>query len=230
VNEHDQYIQSQIGPILQPGEQVLFVALMRRQPGIIWQILFALISALLMKPYFAVLTNRRLLLIRTKLRAFTFTGVPKHLNLGVEEHDVRQLQSCSTGGIANNRSMTFQLASGSKMTLRISPMFKIVTGTKEFFDRVPDLINSGQLAQLASGGQGYAAMPAQGAWPQLPMQQPMAPAPPMGGFGPGARVLVVARDGGRYPATVVQAQGGHYLCAMPDGQQHWIEAQSVGPA
>jgi hypothetical protein len=40
---------------------------------------------------------------------------------------------------------------------------------------------------------------------------------------------VTAQDGNRYPATVVQEQNGHYLCAMSNGAQQWFPIQSVGP-
>ena len=39
----------------------------------------------------------------------------------------------------------------------------------------------------------------------------------------------MAQDGNRYPATVVQEQGGHYLCTMSNGQQQWFPAQAIGP-
>lgn len=37
-------------------------------------------------------------------------------------------------------------------------------------------------------------------------------------------------DGQRYPATVAQAAPGQYLCAFPNGQQHWVAAQWVSRA
>ena len=52
----------------------------------------------------------------------------------------------TTSGFANNRSMTFH-SDASKMTLRISPWLKTVSGTPAFLEQVPNLINSGQLAQ-----------------------------------------------------------------------------------
>jgi hypothetical protein len=62
--------------------------------------------------------------------------------------------------------------------------------------------------------------------------------PPMGGafgaappvIGPGSVVLVAWADGNRYPATVVQAAQGQYLCAFQNGQQHWIPAMYVAPS
>jgi len=228
MSKQDDYLQSQLPQILQPGEQVLHAAYMRRQPGLLMQLLLVggLLLFLMTKAYYAVLTNRRLILIRTNMSFWT--GGPKLLNLGIEEYDVRQIQNVTVSGFANNRSMTFHLADGSKQTLRISPWFKQIAGTKMFFEQVPGLVSSGQLAQLAAGaGQGgYAQMPQQAGGYGPPAQQQQQQ---QGGFPPGARVQVFAPDGNRYPATIVQAQGGHYLCGMPDGSQHWFPAQNVGP-
>jgi hypothetical protein len=218
-----------------------------------------LLLFLITKAYYAVLTNRRLILIRTKM---TFlTGAPALMNLGIEEFDARAIQQVTVSGFANNRSMTFHMANGPKQTLRISPWFKQVAGTKAFFEGVPQLVASGQLAQLANSAgpamqPGYGAPPQQlqqpqgyGAPPQQqqgygapPQQQQGYGAPPQqqgygygappqpAGFPPGSHVQVATPDGYRYPATIVQEQNGHYLCAMPNGQQHWFPATAVGPA
>jgi hypothetical protein len=245
--------------MLQPGEQMLHFSTMRRQPGLLVQLLLVggLLLVLMTKVYFAVLTNRRLILIRTK--ASFWSGTPKPLNLGLEQYEVSSFKKVTTSGFANNRSMTFHTES-SKLKLRISPWFKSVSGTKAFFEQVPDLINSGQLAQLQlpAAAAGYGAQPPQqqyGAPPQQqygapPQQQYGAPpqqqqygappqqqygAPPQqqyaspAALGPGARVLVLAQDGNRYPGTVVQLQGEHCLCAMQNGQ-FWFPAAAVSSA
>jgi hypothetical protein len=246
----DQYVQSQVGPMLQPGEQVLRFSTMRRQPGLLMQLLLVggLLLMLMTKVYFVVLTNRRLILIRTK--GSFWSGTPKPMNLGVEQHDVSTFKKVTTSGFANNRSMTFH-TDRSKLKLRISPWFKSVSGTKDFFEQVPDLINSGQLAQpqLPPAHAGYAAPPQQhyaqqqyGAPPQQqygapPQQQQQYGAPPQQqqqygappAVGPGAHVMVLAQDGHRYPGTIVQLQGDHCLCAMQNGQ-YWFPSSTVSPA
>jgi hypothetical protein len=219
----DQYIQSQVGPMLQPGEQIYHCSTMRRQPGLLMQILLVggLLLMLMTKVYFVVLTNRRLILIRTK--GSFWSGTPKPLNLGVEQYDVSAFKKVTTSGFANNRSMTFHSDAG-KMKLRISPWLKSVSGTKNFFEQVPNLINSGQLAQaqLPPAAQQYGAPPQQqyGA----PPQQHDVPALALG-----ARVMVLGQDGQRYPGTVVQLQGEHCLCAMQNGQ-FWFPANAVSAA
>ena len=241
--------------MLQPGEQVYHSSTMRRQPGLLMQLLLVggLLLMLMTKVYFVVLTNRRLILILTK--GSFWSGTPKAMNLGVEQYDVSTFKKVTTSGFANNRSMTFQ-SDTSKLKLRISPWFKSVSGTKDFFEQVPNLINSGQLAQAqlaapqqqqygAPPQQQYGAPPQQqyGAPPQQqqqygapPQQQQQYGAPPQQqhygatpALGPGARVMVLAQDGHRYPGTVVQLQGAHCLCAMQNGQ-FWFPANSVSPA
>jgi hypothetical protein len=155
MSKQDDYLKTQLPQILQPGEQVLHAAYMRRQPGLLMQMLLVggLLLFLITKAYFAVLTNRRLILIRTGMSFWT--GGPKMENRGVEEYDARQIKNVTVSGFANNRSMTFHMADGTSQTLRISPWFKQIEGTKAFFEQVPGLVSSGQLtagavpAQLA---------------------------------------------------------------------------------
>lgn len=222
MNPNDQYVMSQVGPMLGQGEQVLFMANMRRAPGLLLQILLfgGLFAYLLTKFYFVVLTNRRMILIRSRVGMLSFTGAPDHVNLGVEEWDARSIQKVTIGGIANNRSMTFIMPNGSQ-TLRISPWMKAISGTKDFFEKVPLFINSGQLnAPQLNAPQGYGP-------PQMQMQQPPQQqygAPQV--FAPGTNVVVATPDGNRYPATIIQEQQGQYLCGSQLGQ-NWVPAQFV---
>lgn len=237
MNEVDQYLYGQVQPQLMPGEQILHTSTMRRQPGLLMQILLfgGLLLFLITKTYLVVLTNRRMILILTK--AGFWSGKPQMLNLGVEQWDASQLQQCTVSGFANNRSMTFHLRDGRQETLRISPWFKAVSGTAAFFEQVPALINGGQLTgggvagQMGAGGQpagqfGMSASPAAiGMGP--PPGAPQLASGGAQGFAPGQMVAVLWTDGNKYPAQVVQAQGGQYLCQMQNGQQHWVPASNV---
>ena len=244
MNANEQYVMSQVGPMLQPGEQVIHMSVMRRQPGLLMQMLLVggLLLFLMTKTYWVVLTNRRMILIRSKVGMFSFTGTPDHKNLGVEEWDVRNIQKVTTSGFANNRSMTFIMAQGPKQTLRISPWMKAIPGTKAFLDQVPQLINSGQLQNQLGGapmpqqiGQGMPQQQMQqGGYGAPPQQQGYGAPPPMQGqmqgapgvLPPGTQVMVTGPDGNRYPATIVQEQQGQYLCNMQSGQ-NWVPAQFV---
>ena len=199
---NDEYLRSQVMPLLQPGEQVIHTAYMRRQPGLLMQMF--LVGGLLLwaitKAYFVVLTNRRVILIRTKMSGWS--GGPKQMNLGLEQWDVRNLKQVTTSGMANNKSMTFHFHQGAPETLRISPWGNKL-GSQAFLDQVPPLVASGQLQQA-----------------QLP-----APAPQ--GFQPGQRVMVMTGPGQQHPGTIMQAGQGQYLCQMPDGQSYWYPSQSI---
>ena len=223
--------------MLAPGEQVLQSAYMRRQPGLVMQLLLVggLLLFLITKAYLVVLTNRRMILIRTKMSFWS--GGPQQLNLGIEQHDVRNFRGCSTSGIANNRSMTFAFHQGPEITLRISPWNKKIAGTAQFLEQVPQMISTGYLAQQAAGAPALQPMQAP------PVQQPQAPNPvayqqpqamqppqPHQAFPPGTGVYVLYPDGNRYPATIAQAASGQYLCTMQDGQSYWFPIQNVAVA
>lgn len=218
---NEEYLHSQVGPMLQPGEQIIHTAYMRRQPGILMQVLVVggLLLWAITKAYFVVLTNRRVILIRTKMSGWS--GGPKQMNLGVEQWDVRNLKNVTTSGWANNRSMTFYFHQGPPQTLRISPWGNKL-GSQAFLDLVPGLVQSGQLAhgQLPAGPPMQPPMPMQ-QQPQMQMHGPMQP---------GTRVMVASADGSRHPGVIMQAANGQYLCQMPDGNSYWYPAQAVASA
>jgi hypothetical protein len=179
VTERDQFIHNEVGPMLMPGERILHFAFMVRQPGLLWQILLVggLLLVLMTKAYYVVLTDRRLILIRTNQGFFK----PKMTNIGVEQYEVAQMTKCTVSGFANNRSMTFHFQDGSKQTLRIGPWLKFVTGNKAFFEQVPALINAGQ---LTAGAQAAGALgPAQGGYGAQPQQGGYGAQPQQGGYG-----------------------------------------------
>ncbi len=139
----DAFIDQQLQGILQPGEQPLYRAYVTRQPGLIWQILLmgGLFLFLMTKAYFAVLTNRRLILIRTSLGLFG----PGQVNNGVEEIPVANINNVTTSGFLNNRSITFHKTDGSKDTIRIMPWFKQVDGQAAFLNEMPQRVSTKQL-------------------------------------------------------------------------------------
>jgi hypothetical protein len=242
VTVRDDFIQSQVTPLLRPGERVLHTAFMARQPGLLWQILLVggLLLFLMTKAYYAVFTDRRLILLRTKQGFFS----PQMVNMGTEEYDVAQMTRCTVSGFANNRSMTFHFRDGTKQTLRISPWLKLVSGTKAFFEQVPDLINSGQLAAAAQaagalgpgGGQGgYGAQPQQmgggyGA-PQQPQQMGGYGAPQqpqqMGGYGAPQQPQQM---GGYGAPQQPQQMGGYGAPQQPQDQMGAYGSPPAQPA
>jgi hypothetical protein len=198
MSSDELYLMSQVVPMLAPGERVLFAAAMRKAPSLWLQALLLgailqLIGTWLTKHYFVVLTHRRMILLQTT-------------DLRGEEWDLRSILRVEVGGVHQNRSMTFFFTNAPKRVLRIAPGTTRVTGTKDFFEQVPALLNSGQLVH------------------QAPLH-PVQPAQP-GPLPPGTQVVVTAPDGSRHYATIVQEQQGHYLCSGPAGQG-WVPAHHV---
>ncbi len=222
MTPRDQFIQQEVGPMLQPGEQVVHQAFMVKQPGLLWQILLigGLLLFLLTKAYYVVCTDRRLILIRTKMGMFS----PKMVNIGVEEIPLIQIAKCSVSGIANNRSMAFHYSDGNKRTLRISPWFKTVTGQGAFFEQIPNLINSGQLHASASAA--AAQLPAGQGAPAV-AGAPGAPAAGAPALAPGAAVNILGSDGNNYPGKVLQVQNDQVLCEFPGGEQQWVAVTNI---
>lgn len=143
MSKADDFIQSQLPAILQPGEQVVSTAVVVRAPGILLTALLlgGLIAFLMTKAYYAVQTDRRVILIRTSMGLFG----PGYENKGIEEIPLQGLREIKIGGFLNNRSMTFVDASGNKNTVRIAPWSKTVAGQKAFFEGLPAMINNRQL-------------------------------------------------------------------------------------
>lgn len=148
MTERDQFIQNEVSPMLESGERILFTAYMVKQPGLIWQILLVggLLLFLMTKAYYVAVTNRRIILIRTKQGMFK----PKMVNVGREEISLSTIQKVTTSGFANNRSMTFHQTDGKRRTLRIAPWSKLVTGQKDFLEKVPQAVSGGTIAAAAA--------------------------------------------------------------------------------
>jgi hypothetical protein len=143
ATKFDDYIDQQLPLILQPGEQPLYRAYVTRMPGLFWQIVLGggLFVFLMTKAYFGVVTNRRVVLIRTKLGMFG----PKMANEGTEEIALHDIERVTTSGFMNNRSITFHKVGGVQDTIRIAPWFKFVEGQKAFLNEMPERVNTKQL-------------------------------------------------------------------------------------
>ncbi|MGE0790420.1 MAG: hypothetical protein AB7S26_32385 [Sandaracinaceae bacterium] len=122
MTERDQFVQSQVQGMLQPGEQIRSIAYILRAPGIAMQILLTMICFWLyffqVKHYYAALTDRRIILIKTSSGFFR----PQIKNAGVEEVSLAGVQNVTFSGFANNKSFTLHRAGGTEETFRIGPM------------------------------------------------------------------------------------------------------------
>jgi hypothetical protein len=128
--DHDKYIESEVARMLEPGEHIKWTGYMLKAPPLWAQILFAgLIILFFFKYYLVGVTNKRIILIRTK-NAWV---KPKMLNLGTEEIRWDNVKKVGVGGFANNRSIDLSFEDGTSRTLRLPPWVKFVSGQAPFF-------------------------------------------------------------------------------------------------
>lgn len=136
---NDEYVQQQVGKVLRHGETVELSAVMVNAPPLWLQALLlgVIFSWLLSTYYFVVLTNERLILIKTKMGLMGL----RQDNQGVESYERTAITRVSTGGFMNNRSMTFH---GPNLKLRIIPRSKPVSTQGRFFKEVPKLFSASE--------------------------------------------------------------------------------------
>ncbi|HEY2409015.1 MAG TPA: hypothetical protein VGI10_23585 [Polyangiaceae bacterium] len=130
ATKHEDFIAQQLGPLLQPGEQPLYQCAGVIQPPFWLRVLClgGLMAVLMTKAYFVILTNRRLIMIRTKMGMFG----PGMANKGVEQFPVSAITEVKSGGLLNNFKVTFRFADGSARKITVAPWSKAVTGNAAF--------------------------------------------------------------------------------------------------
>jgi len=120
--------------MLAPGEAIRSMAYVLRAPGMLMQIIYIMVCFWLLffqtKHYYAALTDRRIILIKTRSGLFR----PKIVNDGIEEIDLSNIGQVSFGGFANNRSITFHGKGGTEETIRIGPMGKLCAAQGRFME------------------------------------------------------------------------------------------------
>lgn len=139
----DDFIDSQLPSLLQAGERPLYRANVTRAPGLFWRMVLSggLLVFLMTKACFAVVTDRRLILIRTRLGFFG----PKAMNLGIEEVPLSSIAKVTTSGLLDNRSITFHKTDGQSDTVRVAPWFEFVDQQSAFSNEMPQRVTTKQL-------------------------------------------------------------------------------------
>lgn len=146
MNARDEYLKQELARLLEPGEQVLHTATVFSGP-LLFSSLFGLIGQLLMLThYFGVLTDRRLLLIRTGMG---FGGV-KCQNRGVIGFPIDQLDRVEGGGLLNQKSLTLYRKDGTSLTIRYNTLVRQVAGQKEFAAAMPQRLQEMLKSRAAS--------------------------------------------------------------------------------
>ena len=122
MTPQEKYLRQLVRTLLQPGEQV-------RQHAVVSRKTRDGIEAGL---YFAAWTNRRLLLILTKRNGQT--GLPKRVNLGVEEYERSGIEKVFRKLADGVGRLCFRLSSGLDLDIWVSFSEQSVSGQRAFFD------------------------------------------------------------------------------------------------
>lgn len=136
--KHDPFVQEQMQSILESGETVQGTGVVWTGPGIIFQALLLgpLLSWIIMKFYYAVLTNQRMVLIKTKMGMFSL----KQENQGVTSIRSDQLTSIEAKGAMNQQRLVMKMNDGSNMTLRLNTLAPFVSGQKTFVKQAAETL------------------------------------------------------------------------------------------
>lgn len=187
-SKYETYAQNEIGPRLAPGEQILHTAFLFNK---------SLVAAALVGPlalagsgyFFALATDRRLFLIKTKMGLFAL----KAENHGLTEIRYETIAKIEPGGMLNQKTVAIHTLDGGKLPMKLNTIAKIMSGQKTFIDSLPRYVEAWR---QQGGGQQYGGAPQQygGAPPQYggaPQQYGGAPqqysgAPPQAAPQPGA--------------------------------------------
>jgi len=142
ATKSDTFVEKELQGILEPGETVQYTGYLVKQPGLFWQFILAggLLLFLMTKAYYVAVTNKRMVIIQTKLGLFG----PGVVNKGVETISLADIKKIKVGGMLNNRSLDLDLGE-TKRTFRCAPWFKGISGQKAFFEGFPKMINERQI-------------------------------------------------------------------------------------
>ncbi|HEX7600255.1 MAG TPA: hypothetical protein VF316_01575 [Polyangiaceae bacterium] len=119
--ETDHFVLQQLQPVLQPGEQVAACAYLR---PIVEGRMSSFVHAATRMAAFAALTDRRLLLVQTRIGAF------KPL---LENHGVVAFERASVKGVAMGQRLVVELVDGQLLEFQHEPSLKGVSTQAEFF-------------------------------------------------------------------------------------------------
>jgi len=152
ASKYETYARNEIAPQLAPGEQVLHTAFLFNK---------SLVAAALIGPlaatgsgyFFAVATDRRLFLIKTKMGLFSL----KAENHGLTEIRYETIAKIDPGGMLNQKTLAIHTVDGGKLPLKLNTIAKFMSGQKTFIDSLPRYVEAwkqqGGGAQYGGGPQ-----------------------------------------------------------------------------
>lgn len=137
ASKYETYARNDIAPRLAPGEQILHTAFLFNK---------SLIAAVLVGPlalagsgyFFALATDRRLFLIKTKMGLFAL----KTENHGLTEIRYETISKIEPGGMLNQKTVAIHTVDGGKLPLKLNTIAKFMSGQKTFIDSLPKYVEA----------------------------------------------------------------------------------------
>jgi hypothetical protein len=135
MTKYEQYTYDQLKPTLENGETIQTTAFLFNK-SLMGMVLLGALSMLGSGYFFAAATDRRLLLIKTKMGFISL----KMENNGVTEIPYSNIEAVEPGGALNQKTVTINTKDGSKLKFRLNTLAKFMSGQKKFLDDLPQLV------------------------------------------------------------------------------------------
>lgn len=148
-SKYETYSRNEIAPRLAPGEQILHTAFLFNK---------SLVAAVLIGPlalagsgyFFALATDRRLFLIKTKMGLFAL----KTENHGLTEIPYEAIAKIEPGGMLNQKTVAIHTVDGGKLPMKLNTIAKFMSGQKTFIDGLPKYVEAWRQQGAQYGGYG----------------------------------------------------------------------------
>lgn len=147
ASKYETYARNEIAPRLAPGEQILHTAFLFNK---------SLVAAALIGPlalagsgyFFALATERRLFLIKTKMGLFAL----KTENHGLTEIRYETIAKIEPGGMLNQKTVAIHTVDGGKLPMKLNTIAKFMSGQKTFIDTLPKYVEAWRQQGAQYGG------------------------------------------------------------------------------
>ena len=135
MTKYEQYTYDQLKPMLESGETIQTTAFLFNK-SLMGMVLLGALAMLGSGYFFAAGTDRRLLLIKTKMGFISL----KMENNGVTEIPYSNIETVEPGGALNQKTVAITTKDGSKLKFRLNTIAKCMSGQKTFLDQLPQLV------------------------------------------------------------------------------------------
>jgi hypothetical protein len=135
MTKYEQFTHDQLQAELASDETIQLTAFLFNK-SLVGMALFGALATLGGGYFLTAATDRRLFLIKTKMGFFSL----KRENHGVIEIPYTDVVGVEPGGALNQKTVTIATKDGSALKLRLNTMARMMSGQKQFIERLPQLV------------------------------------------------------------------------------------------